>query len=154
MQVQKESWVLPDGTRVQKICHTIGRCRKSTFPHVLNVLPDIVEIRCNIEVHEQSQDVQDPMLVSFDNGIGGVDKSNSDSSLYAVSSSSVKLYSDMDTEYHFSRFAGSHVEIHYNFVEEDMYDNVCRPAPFLPFRIPEDRSVCRAAVTVVHNNAR
>lgn len=140
---------MPDGTRVQKICHTVGRCRKTAFSFFHNSLEmsDIVEIRCNIEVHEQ---VQDPMSYN-----GDIEEEAYQTTTYddaeEVPNSTVASYSDLGAEYHFSRFSGNHVEIHYNFVDESINENVCRLEPVLSYLIPEDRNVCRAAVTVVHN---
>lgn len=158
MQVQKESWVLPDGTRVQKICHTIARCRKTTFPFSLDSweMPDIVEIRCNVEVHEQAQDNED--MVSYDDDDDDIDHEAYQTSIYldsfeinTVSSTSIKSYSDLDTQYHFSRIAGNHVEIHYNFAAESKQEDFCRFVPIHSYLIPEEKSVCSAAVTIVNN---
>lgn len=161
MQVQKESWILPDGTHVHKICHTIGRCRKTTFPFNLNsvVVADIIEIRCNVEVHEQIQENQDLSMVSdCDETEDGNYQTSPDHNsevvdIDAVSNASVRLSSDIDSEYHFNRFSGNHVEVHYNHVvDENEKGNFCKLAPILSYLIPEDRSVCSADVTVVYNS--
>lgn len=140
---------MSDGTRVQKICHTVGSCRKRLFPYDFYsvAVSDIVEVRCNVEVHEQTQDSED-LFMSFSDEID--DLSTLDEDLGAVSNTSVKLYSGLDSKYHFSRFAGNHVEIHYNFVEKEN-ENFCRAGSFLNQLVPEDPPVCKADISVVQN---
>ncbi|XP_035231540.1 membrane-bound transcription factor site-1 protease-like [Stegodyphus dumicola] len=169
--VKHESWLLPGGTRVQKTCHTVSRCRKLVFPFTPDIvgLPDIVEIRCNIEVHEQLQlSEEDFFLVppeehsisnteisgTSDNYIYSTSLSAEDLPDNMVTSTSLNVYSESDTAYRFSRVSGHHIEVHYDFIEHKDTKKFCEQISIKSIFIPhsEDTSVCSAAITTVNRN--
>ncbi|CAL1268054.1 unnamed protein product [Larinioides sclopetarius] len=163
--VVSESWQLSDGTHIMKKCHSVNRCRKIAFPLSADFLkmPDITEIRCNIEVHEQA-----PHDVGFDENYFDYandfefgsqfdyeDASCSSESDFPceVSDGSfqnpfLKPYLDLDFEYKFSRHTGHHhVEVHFQMIVEN--EKCCPKITFMDVidsYLSVYRNVCDAIV--------
>ncbi|KAG8191468.1 hypothetical protein JTE90_020717 [Oedothorax gibbosus] len=151
-KVEIKAWHLPDGTPVLKRCHTIGRCRKLLLPHSPR-LPDIVEVRCHIEVHEQIQTQEFDDSSDYDSDNSYPDDYNVDeSSNHLVDDATVTLPVQLSTDYRFSRRSGHHVEVHFDFTEKQ--DSDClKVGLFDIFKLylREKMHICKSATRVVHS---
>ncbi|GIY59370.1 membrane-bound transcription factor site-1 protease, partial [Caerostris darwini] len=162
--VASESWLLSDGTRIQKKCHFVNRCRQLVFPFTNDILtPDITEVRCNIEVHEQTQFNDDSseeyFNVNDDNEleinfygekVSPYSEFKEGGEIFIASSENeyLELYFDLNMEYKFNRIAGCHVEVHFTVVvDNEDSENNCLRLQFkdiLNSYLNDHRKICNA----------
>lgn len=126
------------------------------FPYPSDVTnrPDIVEVRCNIEVHEQIQHQDLNSGDTFDESCPDA-LQNPD----IINTSSDQLVNDtvlsspfqLSEDYKFNRVAGHHVEIHFDFSEQGLDCVKVSLSDILNLYLKEKMHVCEAITSAINS---
>lgn len=123
------------------------------YPSEVTKQPDIVEVRCNIEVHEQIQqqdlDLEDPFDESCPNALQNPDINTSSDQL--VNDTVLSSPFQLSTDYKFNRIAGHHVEIHFDFTEQGFDCVKVSLSDVLKLYLKEKMHVCEAITSAVNS---
>lgn len=113
-------------------------------------LPDILEVRCNIEVHEQIQfEPEDSYDYDLDDAYtDDLDANESSDHLLDDATDTIPL--QLSTDYKFSRRSGHHVEIHFDFTVQGSDCLKIGFSDILKLYLIEKMHVCETATRVVH----